>query len=169
MPREAAEISLRALPLLAAGAVFVFTVKFSSKKREVEELQLEQAKKVFAEHCDAMEVLWLFANTKHERTIVCRFAGAGVPRAPSPPPAPLEDGGGAVESAAADADGGGGGGDGGSKPKVVEVEQLGNYFGTMAKLKRMASESCTRPHLDSTHVATPLPPFFLLVLRCLVP
>jgi tRNA G18 (ribose-2'-O)-methylase SpoU/23S rRNA U2552 (ribose-2'-O)-methylase RlmE/FtsJ len=74
-PKEACEISLRALPLLAEGAVFAVTMKFTSKDPSVELVQLEEAKQVMSEHCDQIEVLWLFSNTYHERTLVARYSG----------------------------------------------------------------------------------------------
>lgn len=77
-PREASEISLRALPLMAEGGIFIITAKFSTRSAEKEQVQLAEARKVLEEHCDQIEEHWLFSNTKYEtpshRYFVCSCA-----------------------------------------------------------------------------------------------
>lgn len=145
-PEEAAEISLRALPLMAEGGVFVITAKFSTRCKEKEQAQLLEAKKVLEEHCDQIEEHWLFSNTKHERTLVARFrgkstfAGAKAKAAASSKGAAGSSGWVSGMNA-----GGGGGGKGGMKAakKAAAAEQAmvqaPKYFGTLARMKRVAA------------------------------
>ena len=154
-PEEAAEISLRALPLMAEGGVFVITAKFSTRCKEKEQAQLLEAKKVLEEHCDQIEEHWLFSNTKHERTLVARFrgkstfAGAKAKAAASSKGAAGSSGWVSGMNA-----GGGGGGKGGMKAakKAAAAEQAmvqaPKYFGTLARMKRGCKPAEQALHRD---------------------
>eukprot|EP00039_Didymoeca_costata_P020647 m.342012 g.342012 ORF g.342012 m.342012 type:complete len:520 (-) comp20794_c0_seq1:136-1695(-) len=72
---NAVQISLRSLPLIAPGAIFVVTVKYKTRNPLLQKQHLEEAKKLLAPFCDRTEEAWFFANTFNERTLLARYAG----------------------------------------------------------------------------------------------
>jgi hypothetical protein len=63
VPTEAVRICLRALPVLAPGAVIAVTAKLLRRGVAGNAELLRQAKELLCTVCDTVEDHWLFANT----------------------------------------------------------------------------------------------------------
>jgi len=74
-PREAVEITLRSVPVLAENALVTVTMKLSSRAEDKKAMYIAEAKEVMSKHCADIEEHWLFANTFMERTLVGRYTG----------------------------------------------------------------------------------------------
>ena len=74
-PRDAVEISLRSIPILAENAVVIITMKLSSRAADAKKRYLAEARDLLSKYCSAVEDHWLFANTFMERTLVGRYSG----------------------------------------------------------------------------------------------